>query len=217
MPDFSKLPIPNLLLASTRLHTGSRDNPEIAKDLLPFGGHDKTTADAALALIDQIRDAIKNQSAEEIEQIAASADSRAATAEAGAAYAVHRQRAARAHPRGTVGYTALDLNGRIATAEVPMLAEARKFHEAFQTNPVLLTGIPALTPEDVEEALALIMAAELADDHQTEETGESERATALVAPLVARLRAVSARAAKDAKDALRDKPQLREVLGLMER
>ena len=216
MPAFVTIAIPELLLAATRLFTGSRDNPEIAADLAPFGYTAKSAEDG-LALVAEIRDAIKTQSTEEIEKILASKASFAATAEARAAYAAHRQRAARAYPRGTAGHSALDLAGTVSDAEVPMLAEARTFHEALQTTPALLEDIRGLSAKDVDDALALVTTAEDAEGDQTEETGESERASAQAAVLVARLRATAARTAADAKDALRAKPQLREVLGLAER
>ena len=216
MPSFSRLPIPELLTAATRLYTGLQDNAEIASDLAAFG-YDKGDATDGLALVAEIRAAMKTQSAEEIQKIAASKASAEATAAARAAFVVHRKRARRAHPAGSAGYSALDLNGTVSDGEVPMLAEARRFYEALDSAPDLAGDIRNLPPKAIAEALGLVAGAETAEDMQTKETGESERATALTAPLVIRLRAQAARLAEDAKDALAGKPQLREVLGLMER
>ena len=216
MPAFSRLALPELLTATTRLYTGLRDNTEIAAALAPFGYDADDTADG-LALIDAIRAAMKAQNAEEIEQIAASEASATATAAVRAALVPHRKRARRAHPAGTAGYAALDLSGTVAAAEVPMLAQARRFYEALDSAPDLAAAIRNLPPKAIAAALALVAAAEQAEDVQTTETGESERASALTAPLVIRLRADAFQLSEDVKDALTDKPQLREVLGLMER
>jgi hypothetical protein len=216
MPAYSRLPIPALLTAATRLYTGLRDHTEIAADLAPFG-HDEATATAGLALIADIREASKTQSAEDIEKVEASHASATATAAARAAFSVHRQRARRAHPRGSAGYAALHLAGPIADGEVPMLDEARRFYEALESAPGLASAIRNLPERTVTESLALVTAAERAEDTQIEETGEAQRASALVVPLVARPRAQATLLAADATDALADKPQLREVLGLLER
>lgn len=216
MPAFSRLSIPELLPAATRLFTGLRDNPEIAADLKDFG-YDRDDADAGLALIAAIRKAIKDQSTEELEKIAASKASATATATVRAAFVVHRRRARRAHPEGTAGYSALDLAGTVPDDELELLADARHFYEALQTSPDLAAPIRNLPPKAVADALALVDAAETADDLQTEESGEAQRASGIVAPLVARLRAECSQLSEDAKDALAPKPQLREVLGLIER
>ena len=216
MPAYSRLPIPDLLSAATRLYTGLRDHAEIAEDLTPFG-YDAGTATAGLALIADVREAIRIQTTEDVEKVEAAHASADATAAARAAFSVHRQRARRAHPRGTAGYTALHLAGPVADGEVTMLADARRFYEALQSAPTLAGPIRNLPERAITDALALVDAAERAEDAQTEEAGEAQRASALVVPLVARLRAEASLLASDAEDALADKPQLREVLGLLER
>ena len=216
MPAFSRLPVPELLAAATRLYTGLRDNAEIAADLAPFG-YDTDDATDGLALVDEVREAMKTQTDEETQKISASKASTEATAAARAAFVVHRKRARRAHPAGSAGYSALDLSGSVSDGEIPMLAEARRFYQALGSSPDLAGAVRNLPPQAITDALGLVTAAETAEDTQTKETGESERASALAAPLVARLRAEAAQLAEDAKDALSGKPQLREVIGLMER
>ena len=107
--------------------------------------------------------------------------------------------------------------GDVPDGEAAMLAEARAFYGTLDTSPDLASGVRSLTPAAIATALARLDVADTADDAQTEEDGESQRATALRGTLEARLRAECAELAEAAGIALADQPQLREVLGLIER
>ncbi len=216
MPDFSNSATADLLLDATRLYTGLRDNREIAAALAPFG-YDSDADDAGLAAVAALRDALRVQGSEDAESDIADKASAAATAAARALYVVHRARARRAHPAGTAGYTALALAGGTPRAEAPLLADAHRFYEILLDQPDLARPVRNLAPETVTAALATVAAAETADDAQTREGGEAQRATALREAAEAALRTAASALAADARGALSGTPQLREVLGLMER
>ena len=61
MPDFSRIPEADLLVLTTRMYTGLRDNPEIAAALKDYG-YGKTAGDDGLALVAALRDAMRVQS-----------------------------------------------------------------------------------------------------------------------------------------------------------
>ena len=210
------MPTEDLLLASTRLYTGLRDNPDIAAALADFE-YDKDDADAGLALVAALRKAIGVQGVEEAEKIDAAGGSFAATAALRAAYTVHRKRARRAHPASTPGYATLNLTGRVAASEAGLFAEARHVYTTLAGAPGLLAPIRNLSERAVADGLALVEAAVAAEDAQTEESGEAQTASAAVQRLRAQLRAEASMLAQDAADALSGQPQLREVLGLLER
>ena len=216
MPAFSTIAVPALLPAATRLFTGLRDNPEIAAALDAFG-YDAAAATAGLDLIAALRDAMKAQGTESAEASVATHASIAASAAVRAAYVPHRILARRRQRRGTAGYAALRLAGDVPEGEAEMLAHARHFYETLAGSPELADGIRSINRETLTAALARLDAADLADGSQTKEDGESQRATAIRAGLEARLRAECSELAEAAGIALADKPQLREVLGLLER
>ena len=217
MPAFSHIAVPALIPAATRLLSGARDTKEIADALLPYGYTPAVLTDA-LARLAEFRAAIATQGTEAAEARIATQASVAASAAVRAAYVPHRVLARRAHPRGTAGYTALDLSGDIPDGELAMLAHARHFYETLAGSPDLADAIRLLSaPALVTAALARLDAADLAEDSQVEEDGESQRATALRARLEADVRAVSSELSEAATLALADEPQLREVLGLLER
>ena len=216
MPDFAAIPAADLLLAATRLYTGLRDNPEIADDLEPFG-YTPASATAGLAAVAALREAMRVQGTEAAEADIAARASQAASAAVRAALVTHRGRARRAHPRGTAGYTALDLAGEVPDAEADYLAAARRFYETLTGQPALAAPVRGLPERDITTALEAVTLAERADDAQTQEGGEAQRATALRQAAEQSLRRDAAALAADAKDALSGKPQLREVLGLLER
>ncbi len=217
MPAFSTIAVPVLLRDATRLLTGSRDNKEIAEALLPYGYTPAVLTDA-LARLDEFRKAISTQGTEKAEARIATRASVVASAAVAAAYAPHRILARRAHPRGTPGYSALDLAGDIPDGELAMLDHARHFYVTLDATPDLADGIRLLSdPAVVALALARLDTAGLAEDDQVEEAGEAQRATNLRARLEATVRAVCSELAETATLALADKPQLREVLGLLER
>ena len=216
MPDFSNSATADLLLDATRLYTGLRDNPEIAAALAPFG-YDRDAATAGLDAITALREAMRVQGTEAAESTLADRASAAATAAIRAAYVAHRARARRAHPRGTAGYTALHLAGGTPHVEAILLADAHRFYETLLDQPDLASAARGLAPATVSDALAAVATAETADDHQTREGGEAQRATALREAAETALRSAASALAADARDALSDQPQLREVLGLMQR
>ena len=216
MPDFSNSATADLLLDATRLYTGLRDHAEIAAALEPFG-YDRAAARDGLAAVAALRDALRAQGTEAAESDVADKASAAATATVRAAYVVHRARARRAHPRGSAGYTALHLAGDAPHAEAILLADARRLYETLLDQPDLARAARNLAPDTVSAALATVTAADTADDDQTREGGEAQRATALRDAAEAALRRAASALAADARDALSDAPQLREVLGLMQR
>ena len=156
------------------------------------------------------------QSTENDEKLTAGKASTIATAAVRAPLARHRRLARRAHPRGTAGHAALDLGGPVPSTERALFLAARRFYEAVRDTPEF-ASIRSLTPEAVTVALARLDTAEAAEDDQIRESGESQRATALRQTAEQALRAEAAELAEAVTDALLDEPQLREVLGLLER
>lgn len=215
MPDFANSPAADLLLDATRLFTGLQDNEEIAADLAPFGYAPDTARDG-LAAVDALREAMREQATEQAEADVAARASTAASAALRALYVVHRARARRAHPAGTAGYVVLGLAGETPHAEATLFAAARRFYETLQADDDLARPVRALPPAAITDALAAVAAAEAAEDEQTREGGEAQRATALRQSAERTLRAAASALAADARDALSGKPQLREVLGLYE-
>ncbi|HEX9950456.1 MAG TPA: hypothetical protein VGB53_01695 [Rubricoccaceae bacterium] len=215
MPAFHNIPGADLLVLTTRMYTGVRDNAEIAAALKDYG-YGKTAGDDGLALVAALRDAMRIQSTENDEKLTAGKASTIATAAVRTPLVRHRRLARRAHPRGSAGHAALALGGPLPTYETDVFVAARRFYEAVRDTPALAT-IRSLSPEAITASLARLDVAESAEDDQIREAGESQRATALRQTAEAALRAEAAELAEAATDALLDKPQLREVLGLMER
>ena len=157
------------------------------------------------------------QSTENDEKLTAGKASTIATAAVRAPLVRHRRLARRTHPRGTAGHAALDLGGPVPSTERALFLAARRFYEAVRDTPEFASTIRSLTPEAVTAALARLDTAESAEDDQIRESGESQRATALRQTAEQALRAEAAELAEAVTDALLDEPQLREVLGLLER
>ena len=216
MADFSRMPEADLLTLTTRMYTGIRDNADIAAALTDYG-YGKTAGDDGLALVTALRDAMRVQAAEADEKLCAGKASTLATAAVRAPFVRHRRLARRAHPRGSAGHAALDLAGPVPTQERALFLAARRFYEAVRDTPAFAASIRSLTPEALTAALARLDTAETAEDDQIREAGESQRATALRQSAEHALRDEAAELAEAATDALTDQPQLREVLGLMER
>ena len=215
MPSFSDMAEADLLTATTRLYTGLGDNAEIAAALKDYG-YGKSAAADGLALIAALRDAMRAQASETAEKLTASQASALATAAVRAPLVRHRRLARRAHPRGTAGHSALALGGPLPTYETDLFVAARRFYELIRDSPEFAGSVRSLGPEAVAAALARLDAAEAAEDDQTREAGEAQRATALRQVAEAALRTEAAELAEAARDALTDAPQLVEVLGLTE-
>ena len=215
MPAFFDMAAADLFPATTRLYTGLRDNAEIAAALKDYG-YGRTSATDGLALVAALRDAMRAQGTETAEKLSASQASALATAAVRTPFVRHRRLARRAHPRGSAGHSALALGGPVATSETDLFASARRFYETVRDSPELAGTVRSLGPEAVAAALARLDAAESAEDDQSREAGEAQRATALRQAAERALREEAAELAEAAKEALADTPQLREVLGLLE-
>ncbi len=215
MPAFYNIAEADLLVLTTRMYTGLRDNPEIAAALKDYG-YGTSAGDDGLALIAALRDAMRVQASETDEKLTAAHVSALATAAVRAPLVRHRRLARRAHPRGTAGHAALALGGPLPSYETDLFVAGRRFYETA-SSPEFAGTVRSLSPEALAAALARLDVAEQAEDDQLRETGESQRATALRQAAEQTLREEAAELAEAATDALLDKPQLREVLGLMER
>ena len=216
MPAFHNMPAADLVPATTRLYTGLRDNTEIAAALEDYG-YGKTAGDDGLALVAALREAMRVQSTETAEKLSASQASALATAAVRTPFVRHRRLARRAHPRGSAGHAALALGGPVPTSETDLFAAVRRFYDLVRDTPEFTGTVRSLTPEAVTAALARLDLAESAEDDQTREAGESQRATALRQAAEQALREEAAELAEAATDALTDQPQQREILGLLER
>ena len=216
MPAFSTIATPELLTAATRLYTGVRDTPGIRTALAGYD-YDRDDVTAGLALIDALRDALGDQATEAAEQRTATAAATAAADAVRRAFARHRTLARRKHPRGTPGHSALRLDGDLPGDDDDMLAAADVFYATLEGAPGLAAPIRNLPARAIDDAQAAIDTAEAADSAQTKETGEAQRATHARQTAERILRAEAAELAEAARLALDDQPQLRELLGLLER
>ena len=84
-------------------------------------------------------------------------------------------------------------------------------------RPDLVGAIRGLSPERAAEGAQLVTAYRTAAATQARESGEVDVAAQELREAVAALRAHAAELAGSAEDALADRPQLRETLGLLER
>ena len=192
MADFNTLPAPDLLQRSTTLFTGIRDTPEIAEALLPF-------------------------QAEAGERTAATAAATTALTRLEALFARHRKLARAHHDRGSDGYRALGLAGRLPDGDAEFVATTDAFYRAADASPALYDGIRGFGKAAIVEGLARVDAARTAEAEQARESGEAQRATSLRQDAEARLRALADEVADVTEVALGDAPQFREVVGLFER
>ncbi len=213
---FARLPLADLAAAARALYTGARDSRPAAALLEPYG-YDADDYEEGLDLVEELDDLSADQMQEYAEQYAATGTARAALASAEALYGRHRRLATLRHRRGTPGYQALGLAGRVPRADAAFVATAGTFYRALTDDPTLAEGIRGLTPAAIADGLARAEAARTAMDTQSRETGEAQVATRLRDDAVALVRAHAAELAGTAKEALADAPQLRETLGLMER
>ena len=211
--SFSTAPIAKLLADAEILYTGARDDAEVTAALTPYGyTPEDHTAD--LAAVAELRRLIGVQAAEYRDQYAATAHSAATAAAVRTRYVAHRRRTRRTHPRGTDGYAALRLGEPIPSARPDLLAAADRFWRTLAERPDLTQDARHLTPEIVAEAQAVLATAQTALTAQARETGEAQDASEAVEAAVDALRDDAAELAEDAREALADRPQLLEALGL---
>ena len=100
-----------------------------------------------------------------------------------------------------------------------LLTEARSFYRAIEGSPALQAALAPLTIDAAAVTAGLAEAddVEAAEVAQQKEMGEAQRATRTRDEAAAELRGYWKDFAQVAKLALEDQPQLREVLGLLER
>ena len=216
MPAFSRLSVDELVSATNTLYVNARDTPEIAEALARY----KITPemlDHGVALRQALVDAARARSAEEADAARATAVVQDLAAEVRDGLTVDRDLARLDHPRGSDGYRALKLAGSPPADRDAMLGLARRFYGTAQDRPDLAAPVPSLSPESITAALALVADAETADAAQDKEEGEAQRATSVRDAAADALRAHASRTAAVADRALADRPQLRELLGLLER
>ena len=214
--SFSDASLPDLLADAQTLYTGARDDAEIVAALDPYG-YTVDDHDADLAAVAELRRLIGVQAAEYRDQFGATREAAARTATVRALFVAHRRRTRRAHPRGTDGYAALRLGEPIPQARPDLLADAERFWRTLAERPDLTDEARRLDPEIVaraQEALTLAQAAAVA---QARETGEAQDASEAVAVAAEALRDDASELAEDAREALTDRPQLLEKLGLLAR
>lgn len=216
MPDFSALPAADLVTATRAVYTGVRDTPDILAALTDYG---YTLADVehGLDLTEDAETEMGEQRAEYAEQYAATAAARAAVASLEALLVRHRTLAGIAHPRGSDGYRALGLPGRLPGSMSGLVGWGSTFYHAIEADLSLTASVRGLGKDAVADGLARVDAARVAMDTQSRETGEAQQATAEMLTALARLRAHGSEMARVATVALKDQPQKRESLGLMER
>ena len=211
--SFTKATLPDFLVAAETLYTGARDEPEIAALL---GGYGYTAEDhpADLEALAELRHLIGVQAAEYRDQYGATRAAVARVAAVRALYVAHRRRTRRAHPSGTDGYAALRLGEPIPGARADLLAAADRFWRTLYERPDLTTAARRLDADAVTAARAAVGTANEALVAQARETGEAQDASEAVQAAADALRDDAAELAEDAREALADRPQLLEVLGL---
>lgn len=216
VPDWSRSPIPTLITDARRLYINARDNAEISALLTTY----KVTAatlDEGLALLQAVVDASSAYGAETVDASQATGAVQAATDEVADAYTEDREMARIPYPRGSDEYEALRLAGSPPRARAEILGDARDFYNTLQARPDLIDPIPGLTPETVTARLAAVLATDTDDTTQTAEEGEAQVASDARKAAVTALRRHASQTARIARRALADRPQLREILGLLER
>ena len=216
------MPIPQVitdLLTRTRTGlTNARDTPDILAALTPFG-YDEVRLNEGLGLVDAAEAEAERQEREYADQYNASNRLEEEAAALRAMYVRHVKLARVAFPAGTEGHVALSLRGERAKGIDGLRAQARSFYRAIEASPDLQAALAPLTVDAaaVTAGLAQVEAVESARVAQQKETGEAQRATHTRDDAVAELRGFWTDFTRVAKIALEDQPQLREVLGLLER
>lgn len=198
--------------------TNARDLPDVLAALTPFG-YDAERLDAGLALADTVEAEAERQTREYAKQYNATSRLAKEMAALRAMYLRHVKLARVAFAPGTQGFITLGLRGRRARTMPALLAEARTFYRTLGASPELLATTTALSVN--EDAVAAGMeqadAVEAALVTQQKEAGEAQRATRVRDEAAAELRGFWRDFSRVAKIALEDRPQLREVLGILER
>lgn len=217
MADFNNSAAPVLLTDATALFAGIRDTPEVAALLLPYQIEVEDEVAEGLALVEEVQAAMGHQRAEAAEATAATAAATAALTVLEVGYVRLRKLVRAVHKPGTPGYAALVLPGGVPDADPALIADTATVYRAAQENPALVAGLRGVTRATIEEGLARVEAARAAEAAQARESGEAQRATNLRNSAEARLRALAAEVAAVTEVALADAPQLREVVGLLER
>lgn len=216
------MPIPreiiDLVGAARTGFTNARDTPDILAALTPFG-YDAVQLDEGLGLADTAETEAERQTTEYAEQYNATNKLAEEVGALRAMYTRHVKLARVAFKPGTEGYVTLGLKGRRARTMPGLLTEARSFYRAIEGSPNLQAVLDPLTVNAaaVTAGLAQADAVEAAEVAQQKEMGEAQRATVVRDEAVAELRGFYRDFAEVAKIALEDQPQLREVLGLLER
>lgn len=198
------------------MYTNAKADAEITA-LLDVYKVTTATLDEGLALIQAVEGATSDLGGETVDASEATAQVQAATASVDDLYTDDREMARTAYARDSAEYQALGLRGRVPDARAALLGAAKGFYTTLQERPALIDPIPGLTPETVAERLAAVAAAEEADSAQASEGGEVDVASEDRKAAVAALRTHASKTATVAKKALKDRPQLREKLGLLER
>ena len=216
MPNWSRSPIPTLLRDARRLYTNIKGDAEIAAQMALYK-YPESRIDEGLTLVADVEEDSQTYGAEKADATQATGQVQAATTDVETAYTGDREMARTAYARGSDGYQALGLRGDAPDARAAIFAAAKDFYGTLQARPDLIEPIPGLTPDAVTERLAAVTAAETADVAQAAEGGEAEVASDERKEAVAALREHASKTARVAKGALKDRPQLREKLGLLER
>lgn len=207
-----------LFEAARTAFTNARDEADLQSALAPYG-YDTARLDAALATLDAAVAADQTQDREYAEQFAATAALNEAAAALRAAYLRHVKLARVAFQPGSVAYSALGLGGDRADALADLLAQARTFYATISKDADIQAVMDGfmLDAAAVNEALAAVASVEAARAAQAKEIGEAQVATRLRDDAVIQLRGVWSDFRRVAEVALEDQPQMREMLGLLER
>jgi len=216
------MPIPKHILdliTATRVGlTNARDTPDILAALTPFG-YDEIQLGEGLDLVDTAEAEAERQDQEYADQYNATNELNEEIGALRAMYTRHVKLARVAFQPGSKGYVTLGLRGQRARTMPGLLSEARSFYRAVEGSADLQAALTPLTVDAaaVTAGLAQADAVEAAQVAQQKETGEAQRATRTRDDAAAELRGFWKDFAQVAKIALEDQPQLREVLGLLER
>ena len=224
MANWSRMSVPELIEAATTLYTNARDTPAIVAELEEFGYErdpgpedDAGDYDDGLALVADVSRERTEYAAEQADEDEAVQAAAAAAGALRARLTQDRKRARRAYDRDTEGYAALRLSGSTPRARADLAAAADAFYGTIAERPDLVAPVRGLSTERAAEGTALVTAYRTAATDLARESGEVDVASEELKEAVAALREHAAELAAAAEDALADRPQLREVLGLLER
>ncbi len=213
----SDLSIPDLVARSRTLYTAARDTPEIATALAdPFGYGPDDYAEG-LALVQEVESLDTHQKREYGEQRTAVEAGQSALDALSGSYTAHRRIARAQVARNSAAYANLGLSGNAPRTQNELISAARTFYTRLSSEPTLTDGVRGLDADTGAEGLALVTAATDALTTRDIETGQAQRATSVRDDAVSRLRTHARELAELSRIALADTPQLREVLGLLER